>query len=77
MEQTKQAQIKCVRPECKSTGEFQYIGEASDLGKKHLTIVDADGNITYYKTTHYYKCMACGATFESDVAPIHKRIIHG
>ena len=69
--------IKCIRPDCKSTGEFQYIGEASDAKKKNLTIVDADGKIVYHKMAYYYKCMSCGAMFESEIAPEHKRIIHG
>jgi rubrerythrin len=69
--------IVCIRPDCKSTGEFQYVGEAADIKKHHMTIVDSDGKIVFHKGTYYYKCMSCGATFESEVPPAHKRILYG
>ena len=70
---TASKKIRCIRPDCLSTGEFQYIGAVP----KSMTIVDDTGKVVFHTAKYYYKCMACGATFQSDVPPQMRGILHG
>lgn len=68
----RQLKIKCPRPDCKSGGEFFYIGE-----ERKQTIVNEDGMVVIDSTKHWYKCCTCGMTFTTDFGPITKKRLDG
>jgi hypothetical protein len=64
--------IKCIKPDCKGNGEYQYLGE-----EKSITLVDEEGNVTFRAGKYLYKCLFCHSTFSSEIAPISKKLILG